>query len=171
MIVTSWQPRRINRLLGMKAAVLTSTTIINEIDIFNYPFPAFIRQLECTAKEQLLASARKMENKEGRICLDERWAAVFHQYVCVVHHRWSTFPPGVSNTDGHDGVYQWSYTNTTVPHLLNYSDCFLPLHVGWEPQLCIFKSTDCMWQIDQNAKCSRWKTRVSFTQKSQKLQN
>lgn len=133
----------------MKAAVLTSTAIINEIDIFNYPFPAFIRQLKRTAKEQLLASARKMENKEGRICLDERWAAVFHQYVCVVHHRWSTFPPGVSNTDGHDGVYQWSYTNSTVPHLHNYSDCFLPLHVGWEPQLCLFKSTDCMWQIYQ----------------------
>lgn len=157
MIVTSCQTRRMNRLFGMKAAVLTFSAIINEIDIFNYPFPAFIRQLESTAKEQLLASARKMENKEGRICLNERWAAVSHQCVCVVHHRWSTFPPGVSNRDGHGGVYQWSYINSTGPHLLNYSDCFLPLHVGWEPQWYIFISTDWMWQIYQNAWCSRWK--------------
>lgn len=40
----------------MKAASNTLTVIINEIDIFNYLFPALTWLLECTVKEQLLAS-------------------------------------------------------------------------------------------------------------------
>ena len=112
----------------MKAAPSTFTAIINEIDIFNYLFPAFTRLFERTAKEQLLASTGKrrrvIENKEGSICLFERWRVISHQYLCVAYHHRSRFPPGVANTVGHEGMYQycWSYADRRVVCLVLHTE-------------------------------------------------
>lgn len=64
-----------SHLVGTKTAAVAPTTIINEINIFNYLFPAFARLSERSAKGTAVGVNEedgRQRTKQGSICLAER---------------------------------------------------------------------------------------------------